>query len=434
MNGFINWIKNKFSRKAKPKFRNINKETSTSVGGLEVDVKGVKAGVGSVSHTSSQTPVVMTEEIAKKDLLHEQTMSTIESVDNYDKRENLKENYAETLINERGQSSEKKKDESEINSCFQCNNLKSFLDEREFRNLYLPNNLCEAGTLVWPMNAQDNVTYIHAAQFQLAKLFNLAGWKLNIIIGDCGHNSSKEKNAQVEFKTQLVDFFNRNNFSNDNYEIKFLSQYFIRNSENTIEIDQKDLLNEFHSISDKVLWIDYKNEILKEYDDNTRDKIENRKILNNIQPLLIWSVVASINQYNVTNNKGKVVVIAGADELKQWERIVDTHRRNNLSTIFIHELKTADEKTMNQSEFKITDKIMLRDKVANNDNFAKWLILHFIELPKCHTRMDSLPFCKTKCDVYTQNCIKCLFIDGKYKTESFDQSEFISYIYPIINI
>ena len=431
-----NWLKNLFSKKAKVTLRNVRKESSTSIGGVKVNFENTEVSIGSVSREFSQSPVVMTEDIATKDLQHGQTMEAIESVDNYKKREEYKGVYAETLINERSNSTniEKKKTLSVDNSCFSCANLKSFLEERDFRSLFLPNDLCEKGTLLWPMNTQNNVTYIHAAQFQLAKLFTLAGWQLKIIIGDCGHNSSKENNAQIEFKKALEDFFTKNDFSAENYKITFLSQYFIRNSENNIEIDQKDLLNEFHSISNNVLWKDYKSEILKEYDDDTCRKIENRKILNNIQPLLIWSVVASINQYNVANKNGKVVVIAGEDEFKQWERIVDTRRRNNLSVIFIQELKTADGKTMNQSEIKITDKIMLRDKINSNDNLAKWIILHFIELPKCHTKIESLPFCKIKCDLNDNNCIKCLFEDGKYKSSDFDFDEFIRYIYPLINL
>jgi hypothetical protein len=414
----------------------------------------VKAQIGQVkSHNKITIPEGGdVTELAKLDMMQYQLANTINTLNGKSKQEKT-EKYVELLLQmfridtekntKKGseeelskENIEKKEDIIQDKNCFDCLNLKTFLEEREFRSLFLPNNLCEEGTLLWPMNVQDNVTYIHSAQFQLAKLFVLAGWKLKVIIGDCGHNSSKGRDARDGFKKAIESFFSKNKLSSDSYKITLLSQYFIRNQESDIEIDQIELLEEFHSISDKVQWKDYKNEILKEYDDETRYKIENRKILNNIQPLLVWSVVASINQYNVKNNAGKVIVVAGADELKQWERIVDTHRRNNLGVIFIQELKTADGKTMNQSEIKITDKIMLQEKINNNENLAKWLFLHFIELPKYHTHIQQLPFCnisKNKCKEYNDNCIKCLFENENYREIEFDKNEYVKYIYPLIN-
>lgn len=432
-----NVIKNFFSRKIKLRDRNTVLESSTKITGVEFDIKEIQGKVGGISHEKKESPAVITEEIALKNLQHGQTAEIIDGIDDYKSRENLKQKYAETLIIERATSVEKKKlddqTSAEIKNCAQ---LKSFLEDRGFVGLFIPNNLCESGTLLWPMNVQDSITYIHVAQFNLAKLFIQAGWNLKIIIGDCGHNSSKnDYTARDEFTKILIDFFKKNNLSNDKYTIIPLSEYFTRKQGIEVNIEQGELLTQFHIICDSVLWREYKDEILKEYDDTTKYKIEQRKILSNIQPLLIWSVVAAINQFCINNNTGKVLVLAGQDEFKQWKRIVDTRRRNNLGAIFIQELKTADGKTMDQTEIKISNKAMLQEKINNNENLARWLFLHFIELPNFGKSRTQFPFCNIPPQTCNnnENCIKCLFEDRHYDN-GFDKSKYVTFMYPLINI
>lgn len=438
----IKYIKNLFSRRIKVSNNNSKEKKSTKVSGVNVNTEHGSGGIGSIGYSKEKEPALYTEDLALKELEFNQNASLIEGINDPEAREGLKVDYIKKRIGvessaESNASSDLVKKKVEECVGFNCNSLNIFLSNKGFNNLFLPNNLCDEGTLLWPMNIQDELTYIHIAQFNLARLFIMAGWKLKIIIGDCGHNSSKgTAETKNNFTSILINFLEENRIKESMYSIVPLSQYFIRNSErDQIEIEQVELLNQFHIICDSIVWRDYKEEILKEYDDHTRYKIENRKLLNNIQPLLMWSVVASINQKCIDKHNGKVVIIAGQDEYKQWERIVNTKRRNNLSAVFIQELKTSDGKTMEQGSIRIPDHSSLRDKIRNNENLAKWLFIHFIELPLYGQEREQFAFCdlpQSQCKQQKGDCIKCLFVDRNYE-KYFKIDEFVSYMYPKIN-
>lgn len=69
--------------------------------------------------------------------------------------------------------------------------LKKYLDNRHFKSTALPDNLTiNPGYVIWPVALLTRTTYIHKAQSQLIKLLTDCGWKLLVVIGDCGKNSN----------------------------------------------------------------------------------------------------------------------------------------------------------------------------------------------------------------------------------------------------
>ena len=316
-------------------------------------------------------------------------------------------------------------------------NLKTYLDERGFFHKFLPNDLNAMGQnkyVIWPIKQLNCATIIHKAQVQLVKLLNNNGWKLLVVIGDCG----RENTSPSGFKKEIEKIVEENGLDKD--KIALLSNYFQRKSNPSDaplleEISDSHLLKNFQLISREINWGNFTELLNKKYDQNKIEKISNSSVLNNIQPLLIWTLVISI-----VKEIGKVIVIAGQDEEKQWDAVYN-HSNNDLGVIFIQELQKSmdaiNNYTMEQEDLIMNNKQDLKSKI-DNGNMAQWLFTHFIELPKFLHGHKKPKYCKIstdECTRFQENCIECLFSkdNANYLSEHFDIDGFIDTVFPLAN-
>lgn len=314
-------------------------------------------------------------------------------------------------------------------------NLKKYLDNRHFKSTALPDNLAiNPGYVIWPVALLTRTTYIHKAQSQLIKLLTDCGWKLLVVIGDCGKNSNIKD--QIGFINGIKKIIESQNISFESNAIARISDYYeqdeISEDKNLIpNVTGTKILKSFHNISEGLVWNKFDSLIKKNYDDPKKTLINNRSVLNNIQPLLTWALVATI----VKESKLKAIVIAGEDEQEQWDYVTNNHTNNNLGVIYIHELKKEGEKTMDQEDLLIRNPAEMHSKLQVG-NMAEWLYTHFVELPKFATK-DKPVFCKISddnCKQYNDNCIDCLFRTGKHFQDThFDKNGFVDTVYPLSN-
>lgn len=321
------------------------------------------------------------------------------------------------------------------NICNNNGNLKKFLDDRHFKSIALPDDLNKnQGYIIWPVAFLAKITYIHKAQAQLIKSLTDCGWKLLVIIGDCGKDASKRDLSG--FMNGIKHILNKQDIPFDT--IAKISDYYQQDDispsrgYNLIKgITGTKILKSFHNISEGLKWEDFDKLIKKNYDEIKKEEIKQRNVLHNIQPLLIWSLVATI----VKESHSKAIVIAGEDEKVQWDYITNCHTENNLGVIYIHELKKEDNKTMDQEDIQIGSIQEMRNKL-HIGNMAEWLYTHFVELPKFTTKQKPA-FCKlstNQCDRYHENCIDCLFREGNnFNNADFDKNLFVDIVYPMSN-
>ena len=336
------------------------------------------------------------------------------------------ENYNETTINT----------SSMDNKLQSKDNLKKYLDDRHFKSTALPDDLnVNQGYVIWPVALLAKTTYIHKAQAQLIKLLTNCGWRLLVIIGDCGKNAARRD--QIGFTSGIEQILRTQNIPFDANTIAKISEYYQQEdassrSKNLLEgITGTKILSSFHSISEGLKWSEFDKLIKKNYDETKKEEIKQRNVLHNIQPLLIWSLVATI----VKDSCSKAIVIAGEDEQEQWDYVTNNHTNNNLGVIYIHELKKDGNKTMNQEDLLIRNTQEMRNKLQVG-NMAEWLYTHFVELPKFTTK-EKPAFCRMSddyCRQYHDNCINCLFGSGQhFQDEHFNKDGFVNTIYPLSN-
>lgn len=315
--------------------------------------------------------------------------------------------------------------------------LAQYLSDRGFNNTGLPSDLfTKDGYVIWPITLQPSATYIHTAQIQLIKLLVCAGWKLHVIIGDCGKHSATVKASN--FQNAVKSILKQNQIPIKSDTITLLSKYYQRDPSQMDRsllqnVTSLELLNTFHNVSNSVNWKQYWDYVTKNYDGKKKAELNKRKILSNLQPLLNWTLVISI-----TKKYSKTIVVAGEDEKLQWDNIVGLHGNNKIGMIYIQELKNNSNKTMDQSEIGIGSEQEMSAKLTNG-NMAQWLYNHFVELPYFLKDNNEKPnFCKlsdNECERNKDNCIKCLFDNDRknFKDSNFDKDAFVSEIYKIAN-
>ena len=314
--------------------------------------------------------------------------------------------------------------------------LKKYLDDRHFKSTSLPDDLSKnQGYVIWPVALLAKTTYIHKAQSQLIKLLTDCGWKLLVIIGDCGKNAARRD--QVGFTSGIEQILRTQNIPFDANTIAKISEYYQQEDtslrgKNLLEgITGTKILSSFHSISEGLKWSEFDKLIKKNYDEIKKEEIKQRNVLHNIQPLLIWSLVATI----VKDSHSKAIVIAGEDEKVQWDYITNNHPENNLGVIYIHELKKEENRTMDQEDIQIGSIQEMRTKL-DVGNMAEWLYTHFVELPKFTTKQKP-EFCGlsgSTCSKYQENCIDCLFRKGEnFNHPDFNKNRFVDVVYPMSN-
>lgn len=407
----------------------------------ECDVKGELGQINTSRKIS--VPSHISEKLVQLDQNQYNLANAINALPKNERSESIKEyiqillEIHKTISNEGGETSLNKQNGDIGNSNIGNNNknLKKFLDDRHFKSSALPDNLNKnQGYIIWPVALLAKTTYIHKAQAQLIKLLTDCGWKLLVIIGDCGKDAAKRD--LPGFMNGIKQILSKQGIPF--YIIAKISDYYQQDDtspaigNNLIKgITGTKILKSFHNISEGLKWEEFDKLIKKNYDETKKEEIKQRNVLHNIQPLLIWSLVATI----VKESHSKAIVIAGEDEKVQWDYITNNHTENNLGVIYIHELKKEGDKTMDQEDIQIGSIQEMRNKL-HIGNMAEWLYTHFVELPKFTTKQKPV-FCKLStnlCERYHDNCINCLFREGNnFNSTDFDKNQFVDIVYPMSN-
>ncbi len=400
----------------------------------------ISAKFGQIQTSSKITiPEGISSELVVLDQLQEQLANAINGLKGENRQEQLIK-YTDTLMKMmeyRTKTDVKTKeqilDEQKKTKNGQYSDLKKFLDDRKFKSALLPDDLNrDQGYIIWPVTLLSKTTYIHKAQAQLIRLLVNSGWKLHVIIGDCG----RQLNWKRDFTDNLKKILAPLDIEINDNTIAFLGDYYRQDDSSAKQqllanVESKNILSFFHQISEGLDWNKFDSLIKKNYDEAKRNEIGCRTVLNNIQPLLIWSLVTSI----VKGTQSKSILIAGEDEQDQWKYITDGFTANNLGLIYIHELKKQDNKTMDQNDLKMDSKEEMSQKLGLG-NMAQWLFTHFVELPK-FSNSQRPTFCKiseNECIKYKSNCIHCLFEEGQnYTHTDFNKQLFIDNVWPMAN-
>jgi hypothetical protein len=413
-------------------------EISSNISILKLKAK-VGAKIGSYSANSSvKIPEHITSELISLDISQFQLAPIINALHGKRRQDKINE-YADIILkiyefqNKATQTAlSQQVDTDDVKKNPNKDSYRKFLDDRKFKTILLPDDLDNnQGYIIWPVTLLPQTTYIHRAQVQVILPLINYGWKLLVIIGDCGKDIKLKEAFYDDIQRLLMSF----DINVSEQTIAYLSDYYnqndhMQNSKIIEGVSGTQILNFFHRISERIIWQNFDKLIKKNYDNLKMQDIEKRTVLNNIQPLLFWSLISTI----VTVCKSKAILIAGEDEQEQWEYIISQFTNHYLGVIYIRELTDGDGKTMSQEDFKIRNSNEMKEKLEIG-NMAEWLFTHFVELPKFMSNQKP-SFCRiseVECANNNSNCLRCLFEQNNYSNEYFDKQGMVEYIWPMSN-
>ena len=243
--------------------------------------------------------------------------------------------------------------------------------------------LGEGGVLIWPVVPRKEITIIHQAEIEIMRLLcKRYHWNVFVLISDCGTKARALNNRDItKFKQSIQRLMDKREVPVSEYQ--HLSYYF--KTQDSQKAD--DILHNFILLSEEMKQKDLAHLKKKEYSQKIKESNEQLPVIDYILPLLQLSVVLYLAEKGFASQKS--LIVAGADELRQWNYIC--HRSEKLGSILIPTL--MDDKTTGCWQQEI-DKYLSEEQIRDNlkkGNFGFWCYTMFVllqQLSEENTKQD----------------------------------------------
>lgn len=202
-------------------------------------------------------------------------------------------------------------------------------------------DLANPGTVIWPIVPRDIPTAIHKGQAEVVRLLAMIGWRVELLITDCGaHSCSPE--YSVRFREALSGYARHRGVIVDG--VTLLSKLYKPEHEDYAVI--QDL---FQRVASSLTLRDLIDINHKEYDSDVKDEITASKTLDCLRPTLSMAAVLYLAQ----KEGRRCLVIAGGDERVQWETFYGVQSaRQAVGVLMIPALLTPNRKHERQRKDK----------------------------------------------------------------------------------
>jgi hypothetical protein len=192
-------------------------------------------------------------------------------------------------------------------------------------------DLAKPSTIIWPVVPRDTVNAIHRGQLEIVRLLTILGWKVHVLIADCGKNNQPQAYC-LEFKSKIEAYAKVRNLGT--FEYTLMSDLFKPKS-----CDCNILHNYFQNILTELTLKDLLAINNKDYEDTVQETIKKAASLDFLRPVLTIASVMFLSQ----KYDSKSVVVAGYDEEIQWVRSHDILKnRQYFGVIFNPKLQTKE--------------------------------------------------------------------------------------------
>jgi len=181
----------------------------------------------------------------------------------------------------------------------------------EASNIY-SSDLSRPDIVIWPVAHRDTVNVIHMGQAEVIRLLVLLGWRVHLLIADCGAPNSYDKIDPIAFCDKLKKYTANRDI--EQIETSYLSEYYKPGFP-----DYDRIQGIFRSIISDLTLQDFLNIVNKGYADNVKEDIRRRATLDCLRPILPLAAVFYLSKMT----RQKSIIVAGADERHQWNRAYD---------------------------------------------------------------------------------------------------------------
>ncbi|MBI2909147.1 MAG: adenylate/guanylate cyclase domain-containing protein [Chloroflexi bacterium] len=174
-------------------------------------------------------------------------------------------------------------------------------------------NLASPSVVVWPVVPRNVVTVIHRGQTELIRLLALLGWRVTLLIADCGAGANRNYSRTdcERFQQKLLRYVQSRGVNP--HETLCLSELFAPSFKDYPKVQAG-----FRTIASRLKLEQMLAINNKDYEDKVKEDIKTNPTLDFLRPALSIAAV----HYLAELAEQKVVVVAGKDERIQWEQAV----------------------------------------------------------------------------------------------------------------
>jgi len=241
------------------------------------------------------------------------------------------------------------------------------------RNTVEPEKLAKGGLIIWPVVPRFIATAIHKAQLEIIRVLSILNWETTLLIADCGNFEISADDARI-FGTKLLKHEESAGVKINN--VQLMSDLFGESSSKASR-----LRSHFESLSSTLKV----NELI-EFEEKTYqdpDKYKNSEILDFLRPILTG---ATVLHFAAENNNKEIIILAGYDEDRQWQKIIDTRQKWGQIGFVMNDMLKKKEGENEYLYRQRTEGPNWGDesecvREMSSTNLGYWLFQHFALLP-----------------------------------------------------
>jgi class 3 adenylate cyclase len=247
----------------------------------------------------------------------------------------------------------------------------------------VPTNLNEydltpPGVIIWPVVPRELATAIHRGQIEIIRLLALLGWRVHLLIADCGTDGEGMDRIKTFVSAILAHLKFRNVC---NAKVDRLSEYF-----DAKYPGQTEVIEQFRSITTKLTVKNLTDINSKDYAEDDLSHIQKNAALNFLRPILTCATVLHLTKEFVKERMdSKIIIVAGEDETVQWQHVIELEP-NYIGAIFNPSLRKSDptgqQHTARQGRtwpIWYAKKTLIEE--MKTSNAAKWVFQMFAQIP-----------------------------------------------------
>lgn len=192
-------------------------------------------------------------------------------------------------------------------------------------------DLVSPGIIIWPVVPRNIVTAIHRGQAEIIRLLAMLGWKVDLLIADCGAQDNYSRSDSEKFQSKLEKYLESRSVSP--VESTLLSDLYDPSFK-----DYNKVQAVFRKIASNLTLQDLLDINNKAYNSEVKEEISKSATLDCLRPALSLAAVL----YKAGVAKQKCIVVAGLDERIQWVRTHSIPGTQNLLGVLMNPVLKTD--------------------------------------------------------------------------------------------
>jgi len=177
-------------------------------------------------------------------------------------------------------------------------------------------DLAQPGLAIWPAVPRQVATSIHRAQIEILRLLAFLGWRITLLVADCGSGFKVARKHAESFAEAVLGHAGYRGL--EQLEFTYLSDFFQPDHRN-----HADIVESLREMTDGVKVEDLFAMHEKEYTETIKKQLGGDSTLDFLRPVLTGAGVRQVvRDFQKMRGDSKAILVSGIDERMQWSRLL----------------------------------------------------------------------------------------------------------------